>query len=62
MPGLGGEWPIVERLCSDRNLRGNDVSDTWIAAAVASGGYHLVAFDKDFRRLLEPSEYTLLRP
>jgi toxin-antitoxin system PIN domain toxin len=61
MPQLGLEWSGVERLCLDLALTGNRVPDAWIAAAVSAGGYHLVTFDRGFRDLLRPSEYTLLR-
>ncbi len=62
MPELGPEWPSFERLCRDHSLVGNQVPDAWIAAAATTGGYHLAIFDKDFRKLLRPSEFTLLRP
>lgn len=60
MPPLGREWKVFQTLCLDRDPRGSDVSDAWIAAAVSVGGYHLVTFDADFGRLLRPTEYTLL--
>ncbi|MBX6420295.1 MAG: PIN domain-containing protein [Nevskia sp.] len=60
MPPLGREWPVLRRLCCDRNLSGNWVSDAWIAAAVRVGNGHLVTFDRDFARLLDKSELTLL--
>ena len=62
MPQLGAEWSRFEKLCVDLGLKGNDIPDAWIAAAVSVGGFHLVTFDADFARLLRPSEYTLLRP
>lgn len=62
MPELGPEWPSFERLCLDQSLIGNQIPDAWIAAAITTGGYHLVTFDKDFRKLLRLSEFTLLRP
>ncbi len=61
MPELGHEWSRFERLCLDLQFTGNKVPDAWIAAVVSTGGYHLVTFDRGFRDLLRPSEYTLLR-
>lgn len=60
MPEVGKEWNSFERLCIDRALAGNRIPDAWIAAAVTSGGYRLVSFDRGFRTLLRPSELTLL--
>ena len=57
---LGPEWPKLRQLCVDRQLGGNDVSDAWLSAAVAHGGEHLVSFDRDFRKLLARSQFTLL--
>jgi uncharacterized protein len=59
-PELGREWSALATLCLERNLRGNQVPDAWIAAVVATTGLHLVTFDRDFARLLRGSEYTLL--
>ena len=57
---LGREWPAVKRFVHDHLPRGNDVPDVWIAAAAATLGTRLVAFDKGFRRYLSASEFTLL--
>lgn len=57
---LGGEWPKLRQLCLAKNLRGNDIPDAWLASAVTQLGEHLVTFDRDFRRLLTRSQYTLL--
>jgi toxin-antitoxin system PIN domain toxin len=57
---LSDEWPGVARLCRERGITGAAVSDAWIAAAVRRHGTHLVTFDRDFARLLDPSEFTLL--
>lgn len=62
IPEVGGEWPGLEARCLELVLTGNEIPDAWIAAAVDAGGYHLVTFDRDFRRLLRPSQYTLLKP
>ena len=59
---LGPEWPKLRRLCADKQLGGNDVTDAWLAAAVAQVGEHLVSFDRDFRKLLGRSQFTLLAP
>jgi len=60
MPELGREWSGMERLCLDLSLSGNRIPDAWIAAAVSTGGYHLVTFDRGFKDLLRSSELTLL--
>ncbi|MGH8453966.1 MAG: TA system VapC family ribonuclease toxin [Nevskiales bacterium] len=62
MPSLGPEWGLFEKLCVDLRVAGPAVTDAWIAAAVSAGGLHLVTFDESFRKLLRPSEFTLLRP
>ena len=59
---LGPEWPKLRRLCLEKQLGGNDVPDAWLAAAVAHLGEHLVSFDRDFRKLLLRSQFTLLPP
>jgi len=67
MPGvqlatLGPEWPKLRQLCLDKQLGGNDLPDAWLSAAVEQGGEHLVSFDRDFRKLLARSRFTLLEP
>ena len=59
---LGAEWPKLRQLCLDKQLGGNDLPDAWLAAAVAHLGEHLVSFDRDFRKLLARSQFTLLVP
>jgi len=59
---LGPEWPLLRRLCVDGDLRGNDLPDAWLAAAVLHLDEHLVSFDRDFCRLLGKRQLTLLRP
>ena len=59
---LGDEWPILNRLCSDMALAGNDVPDAWLAAAAMHQGEHVVSFDADFKRLLPRSQFTRLAP
>lgn len=60
MPELGREWSGVEQLCRDGSLAGNQIPDAWIAATVSASGYRLATFDRDFRKLLRPSQLTLL--
>jgi predicted nucleic acid-binding protein len=56
----GTEWSKWRPLRIDRQLTGNDLPDAWLAAAVSSLGEHLVSFDRDFRKLLTRSQFTLL--
>jgi toxin-antitoxin system PIN domain toxin len=60
MPPTGGEWPILRQLCMTQRLTANDVPDAWLAAAVIERSEHLVTFDADFKKLLTPSQLTLL--
>ncbi len=59
---LGPEWPKLRQLCLDKQLGGNDLPDAWLSAAVEHLGEHLVSFDRDFRKLLGRSRFTLLEP
>ena len=59
---LGPEWPKLRQLCLDKQLSGNDLPDAWLSAAVTHVGEHLVSFDRDFRKLLARSQFTLLSP
>lgn len=59
---LGPEWSRLGTLCVDKQLRGNDLPDAWLSAAVVHLGEHLVSFDRDFRRLLARGQFTLLEP
>lgn len=59
---LGAEWPMLRQLCLDKQLGGNDLPDAWLSAAVVHLGEHLVSFDRDFRKLLSRSQFTLLAP
>ena len=59
---LGAEWDRFADLCRTYDLRGNAVPDAWIAAAVRQHHERLVTFDRGFRRLLPPSNLTLLEP
>ncbi|HSW03409.1 TA system VapC family ribonuclease toxin [Aquabacterium sp.] len=62
MPLLGTEWPLLRQLCLDKQLRGNDLPDAWLAAAVVQLSEHLATFDLDFRKLLRPADLTVLAP
>jgi len=62
MPELGREWPALCKLCRAGALRGNDIPDAWIAAAVTAAGSQLVSFDKGFAALLGKRGFTLLTP
>lgn len=57
---LGPEWKRLRQLCLDKQLSGNDLPDAWLVAAVAQRGEHLVSFDRDFRKLLGRTQFTLL--
>jgi len=59
---LGPEWPKLRQLCLDKQLGGNELPDAWLSAAVKHLGEHLVSFDRDLRKLLPRSQFTLLRP
>src|SRR3989304_1741105 len=45
MPSLGAEWPMLRRLCIEKNLAANDVPDAWLAAAGIQLREQLVPFD-----------------
>ena len=56
------EWLRLRQLCLDKQLSGNDLPDAWLAAATLHLGEHLVSFDRDFRKLVGRSQFTLLEP
>jgi len=60
LASLGSEWPILHRLCRERQLCGNLIPDAWLASATIHSGEHLVSFDRDFKNLLPRSQFTLL--
>lgn len=60
LASLGPEWPRLRQLCLDRQLGGKELPDAWLSAAVVHLGEHLVSFDRDFRKLLTRSQFTLL--
>ena len=59
---LGPEWSKLRQLCIDKQLSANALPDAWLSAAVMHLGEHLVSFDRDFRKLLGRSQFTLLHP
>jgi toxin-antitoxin system PIN domain toxin len=59
---LGPEWSTLRQLCLDTQLTGNNLPDAWLSAAVTHRAEHLVTFDRDFRKLLTRSQFTLLAP
>lgn len=66
MPGvqlasLGPEWPKLRAICLEKQLLGNDLPDGWLAAAVDHQAEHLVSFDRDFKKLLPRTRFTLLK-
>ena len=60
LASLGPEWPRLRQLCIEKELKGNAVPDAWLAAATIHLGEHLVSFDRDFRKLIGRSHFTLL--
>jgi hypothetical protein len=62
LAAVGPEWPRLRQLCLDKQLGGNDLPDAWLAAAALHLGEHLVSFDRDLRKLVARSQFTLLKP
>ena len=60
--GHGPVWPYFKELCLTQQVRGNLVSDAWIAATVMQSGETLCTFDCDFTRLLPSHQLILLKP
>jgi toxin-antitoxin system PIN domain toxin len=60
MPSLGAEWPILRQLCREGKLTANTIPDAWLAAAVIQLGEHLVTFDRDFKKLMKRTQFTVL--
>jgi uncharacterized protein len=56
----GNEWPLLRNTLLTLGLRGNLITDAWIASAVQSLSEHLVTFDRDFARLLPARDLTVL--
>ena len=55
-------WPHLQQLCLTQRVRGNLVSDAWIAATVMQSGEELCTFDRDFARLVPNNQLILLKP
>lgn len=56
----GTEWPTLRTTLLRLGLKGNLVTDAWIAAAVQASSEHVVTFDRDFVRLLPARDVTIL--
>ena len=56
----GAEWPVLRTILLRLGLKGNLVTDAWIASAVQATSEHLVTFDRDFARLLPARDVTNL--
>lgn len=56
----GPEWPRLRQLCIEKQLKANAVSDAWLAAATIHLGEHLLSFDREVRKLIGRSQFTLL--
>lgn len=54
------EWPLLREKLLAGAWHGNAVTDAWIAAATEALSEHLVTFDRDFRRLMQPRDVTVL--
>lgn len=61
LASLGTEWPKLRQLCLEKQLNGNDLPGGWLAAAVEQQAEHLVSFDRDFKKLLARTRFTLLK-
>jgi uncharacterized protein len=56
----GEEWLLLRNTLLTLDLKGNLVTDAWIASAVLAQSEHLVTFDRDFTRLLPARDLSLL--
>jgi toxin-antitoxin system PIN domain toxin len=55
-------WLNMRQLCLTQQVRGDLVSDAWIAATVMQSGETLCTFDRDFVQLLPSDQLILLKP
>ena len=55
-------WPTMRQLCLTQQIKGDLISDAWIAATVMQSGETLCTFDRDFTRLLPSDQLILLKP
>ena len=46
----GQHWHVFERLCSETNTRGPDVTDAWYAALAIEWGCEWITLDRGFAR------------
>jgi len=60
MAGVDGEWPLLRQKLLSQGLKGNLVTDAWIASSVEAMSEYLVTFDRDFERLLPARDLTVL--
>ena len=56
----GDQWPLLRDKLLSLGLKGNMVTDAWIASTVEACAEHLATFDRDFVRLLPARDLTLL--
>jgi uncharacterized protein len=56
----GTEWSALRTTLLRLGLKGNLITDAWIASAVEALSEHLVTFDRDFARLLPARDVTIL--
>ena len=59
---LSSSWPTMRQLCLTQQIKGDLISDAWIAATVMQSGETLCTFDRDFTRLLPSDQLILLKP
>jgi predicted nucleic acid-binding protein len=52
----------LRELCFTQQIKGDLLTDAWIAASVLQSGETLCTFDRDFTRLLPPDRLLLLKP
>jgi toxin-antitoxin system PIN domain toxin len=57
-----GAWPTLRELCLTQQIKGDLLTDAWIAASVLQSGETLCTFDRDFTRLLPSDRLLLLKP
>jgi toxin-antitoxin system PIN domain toxin len=55
-------WHTMRQLCLTQQIKGDLISDAWIAATVMQSGETLCTFDRDFTRLLPSDQLILLKP
>ena len=53
---------VAPAAVSNPQFRIRPADDAWLAAATLRLGEHLVSFDRDFRKLIGRSQFTLLEP